>query len=212
MKKRRFVFRRRPEKEPTPITDTTLTTPVPLVDAVPIGPGLIYPDMLPENVWGSNLRGILSRSEWDRLRIPVCEAAGNRCEVCGQSGYDPETGRPRRPDCHELWHFEVTETAAVQRLARLIALCPDCHRVQHSGRASVKGELSLVVAQLQAVNSWNDKEIRLAFDNADDRYHWRRRFEWDLDLTLSAGKIDLADHPDLIIPASKRSSLGNSYG
>lgn len=189
-------------------------TPAPklhFIDALPIGPGLIYPDMLPENVWGSNLRGILSKADWDRLRIPVCEAAGNRCEVCGQPGYDPDAGRPRRPDCHELWHFEVIAGLAVQRLARLIALCPDCHRVQHAGRASVRGELSMVVSQLRAVNSWADHEVRLALDNADERYRWRRRFDWDLDLSLLVGKIQVEGAPDLLIPAGRRRLLGNSH-
>ncbi|GAA2121771.1 hypothetical protein [Glycomyces algeriensis] len=189
-------------------------TPVPqphFIDALPIGPGLIYPDMLPENVWGSNLRGILPKADWDRLRIPVCEAAGNRCEVCSQPGYDPDTGRQRRPDCHELWHFEVTSTSAVQRLARLVALCPDCHRVQHAGRASVRGELSKVVGQLRAVNSWNHSEVRQALHNAEERYRWRRQFNWDLDLTLLAGKMRVARCPNLVVPASERTRLGNSF-
>jgi hypothetical protein len=181
------------------------------VDAVPIGPGLIYPDMLPENVWGSNLRGILLKADWDRLRFPVCEAAESRCEVCGQPGHDPETGQPRRPDCHELWRFEVSASSAVQRLARLIALCPDCHRVQHAGRALVRGELPLVVEQLRAVNAWSDSDIGLAFDNAHERYQWRSKFSWDLDLTMAAGKIQVAGFPDLVIPSAARNSLGNSY-
>jgi hypothetical protein len=183
----------------------------PIVDAVPIGPGLIYLDMLPDNVWGSNLRGILPNTAWHELRLPVCEEAGNRCEVCGQSGYDPDTGRPRRPDCHELWRFEITSTSAVQRLARLIALCPDCHRVLHSGRAAIRGELSMVVAQLRAVNAWNDSEIRLALHNADDRFRWRRRYSWDLDLSVLAGRIRVPAGSGLLIPASERARLGNSY-
>ncbi|MEU5156137.1 hypothetical protein [Glycomyces sp. NPDC021274] len=181
------------------------------LDALPIGPGLIYPDMLPESVWGSNLRGILSKADWDRLRIPVCEAAFNRCEVCGQPGYDPDTNRPRRPDCHELWHFEVTSTSAVQRLARLVALCPDCHRVQHAGRASVRGELSMVVSQLRAVNAWNQSEVRQALHNAEERYRWRRRFSWGLDLTLLAENIHVPRYPSLVVPASERIRLGNSF-
>ncbi|WP_133884206.1 hypothetical protein [Glycomyces sp. NRRL B-16210] len=191
--------------------DTAANASPLMIDAVPIGPGLLYPDMLPANVWGSNLRGILSSGDWDRIRIPVCERAGNRCEVCGQPGFDPESGRPRRPDCHELWHFEVASTSAVQRLAGLIALCPDCHRVQHAGRAAVKGELSLVVEQLRAINGWTDPEIRLALENADERFQWRRRYRWDLNLGLLAPEIHIPGSTNLIIPASQRMRLGNSY-
>jgi hypothetical protein len=189
----------------------TVSVEEPIIDSVPIGPGLIYPDVLPENVWGSNLRGILRRADWDRLRIPVCEAAGMRCEVCGQPGYDPQTGRPRRPDCHELWHFEVTSSTAIQRLSRLIALCPDCHRVQHIGLANLRGELQLVKMQLKAVNSWSDEEIRISLENATDRFAWRSAFDWDLDLSLLAGTIRISGCPSLIIPSTDRPRLGDSF-
>ncbi|WP_157975114.1 hypothetical protein [Glycomyces dulcitolivorans] len=208
---KRFLKRRKTPSETAPSTTPPPAQEQPLIDAVPIGPGLLYPDMLPENVWGSNLRGILTRTQWDQLRIPVCEQARNRCQVCGQPGYDPDSGIPRRPDCHELWHFEVTTTSAVQRLARLIALCPDCHRVQHTGRAFVRGELSMVVKHLRAVNSWGDTEIRLALDNADERFHWRRRYSWDLDLSLLAGKTRLTSCSSMLIPASERAILRSSY-
>jgi hypothetical protein len=208
---KRFLKRRRTPAREAPSTTPQPVQEHPMVDAVPIGPGLLYPDMLPENVWGSNLRGILTRTQWDQLRIPVCEQAGNSCEVCGQPGHDPDSGKPRRPDCHELWHFEVTSTSAVQRLARLIALCPDCHRVQHAGRASVRGELSMVVKQLRAVNSWSDTEIRLALESADERLRWRRTHSWDLDLSLLEGKIRLTDGSGMLIPASERTRIGNSY-
>jgi hypothetical protein len=180
------------------------------IDVLPIGPGVLHPDLLPGNVWGSNLRGIFSRDEWDDLRIPVCEAADNRCEVCKEHSVD-RSGRQRRPDCHELWHFESTAEAKVQRLIRLIALCVDCHRVQHIGLAQVKGELPLVRRQLKKVNSWTDSQVDRAMDDAVARYEWRGRYGWDLDLSLLADKIRIDTHPSLRIPADDRRSLGNSF-
>lgn len=205
---RRSLANRSPARRSQP---GAAPSPDPMVESLPIGPGLIYPDLLPENVWGSNLRGLLPKSDWDRLRIPVCEAAGDRCEVCGQPGFDPRTGRARRPDCHELWSFEIHGDRFVQRLTRLIALDADCHRVQHVGRAGAVGEMELVLMQLRAVNTWNDAEIQLALDNAADRYRWRRQYEWDLDLSLLAGQIRLSQYPDLLIPAAHRRFLGNSF-
>lgn len=204
---KRFLKRSRRSNKPRREPESAIH----YVDALPIGPGLIYPDMLPENAWGSNLRGILPRADWNRLRIPVCEAAGMRCEVCGQPGYDPQTSRPRRPDCHELWHFEVTSTTAVQRLARLIALCPDCHRVQHIGLANLRGELQLVKMQLKAVNSWSEEEISMSLENATERFDWRSGFEWDLDLSVQIGAIQLNGYPGLVVPSVDRRRLGNSY-
>lgn len=183
----------------------------PDIDILPIGPGVIHPDLLPSNVWGSNLRGIFSRDQWDALRLPVCAAAGNRCEVCREPSVD-ERGRPRRPDCHELWHFDSTGETRVQRLIRLIALCVNCHRVQHIGLAQVKNQLPLVRTQLKKVNSsWTDREVDTAMRNAADRFKWRGRFDWDLDLSLLQGTISFEGYPDLLIPARQRSALGSSY-
>lgn len=182
----------------------------PDIDILPIGPGVIHPDLLPSNVWGSNLRGIFSRDQWDALRLPVCAAADNRCEVCREPSVD-ERGRSRRPDCHELWHFDSTGGAKVQRLIRLIALCVDCHRVQHIGLAQLHNKERLVREQLKKVNSWTDREVEVALNNAVSRFQWRGQFDWDLDLSLLQGTIDLENYPDLLIPAQQRWELGNSY-
>jgi hypothetical protein len=192
-------------------TDPPRASSQSFVEELPLGPGMIYPDLLPENVWGSNLRGILSQADWDRIRIPVCEAGGMVCRVCGQVSHDPASGRPRRPDCHELWRFELSRSMAVQRLASLVPLCVDCHRVQHLGRANALGELPLVVMQLRNVNCWSDTEIRAALENAGQRIEWRRSYEWDLDLSLLKGRIQVDGYPGLLIPAADRPKLGNSY-
>lgn len=182
----------------------------PSIAVIPIGPGEIHPDALPNNVWGSNLRGILPRPQWDVLRLPVADKAQNRCEVCNELSFDKQ-GRPRRPDCHELWHFESTGGTYVQRLLRLIALCADCHRVQHVGRAQIMGQTREVHKQLKKVNSWNAGEVHRAMEDARERYEWRGGYDWDLDLTLLQGQISIEGHPTLIIPAADRSSLGNSH-
>ena len=59
------------------------------------------------------------------------------CEICGSPS--TRNGRTVRPDCHEKWVFEFRAGTPVQRLERLIALCPACHQVQHSGLARVQG-------------------------------------------------------------------------
>jgi hypothetical protein len=183
----------------------------PDVSILPIGPGVLYPDLLPSNVWGSNLRGILSRPEWDRLRMPVAQAADMRCEVCRQPSRNGQTRARRTPDCHELWYFESVGDSKVQRLLRLIALCVECHRVQHIGLAQLKNQMWQVRAQLKAVNSWTDAEVDLAIRNAEERFRWRGQYQWDLDLSVLQGKVQVFGHPSLLIPAADREALGNSF-
>jgi hypothetical protein len=175
-----------------------------------LGPGQLRADLLPSSTWGSNLRGVFSREEWDALRIPVCTAAGNLCEVCGAEVH-MDNGRKRRPDCHELWIFERRDGRNIQRLNRLIALCPDCHRAQHIGLAGVNAETGLVIAKLRAVNNWTEAQAQQELNRAWGEYERRQRCRWDLDLSALREALTIDGFPDLYIPAGDRDRLGNSY-
>jgi len=175
-----------------------------------LGPGRLHASLLPTTTWGSNLRGIFSNAEWDRLRIPVCTAAGNVCEVCGAEAH-MDDGRKRRPDCHELWGFEHRDGRNIQRLTRLIALCPDCHRVQHIGLAGLKGETQLVIAKLRAVNGWTRRQTELELDRAEAEFVDRERYAWDLDLSALSDAVTIDGYPDLYISSAARNQLGNSF-
>ncbi|MGW5113059.1 hypothetical protein [Nocardia sp. NPDC004123] len=96
----------------------------------------IRSDLLPPGTHGSNVRGLVDRKVWDALRIPVCTAAGDRCEICGDQAI--RNGRIGRPYCHEKWTFEFRADRPIECLQRLIAPCPGCHQVQHSGLAPSK--------------------------------------------------------------------------
>src|SRR5688500_7037485 len=88
-------------------------------------------ELVPAPCWWMNLRAILPGAEWDALRLAVGEVAGSCCEVCGGVG-------PRHPvEAHEVW--EWSQESSVQRLLRLVALCPPCHVVKHAGRAQLLG-------------------------------------------------------------------------
>lgn len=175
-----------------------------------LGPNQLKCDLLPASTWGSNLRGVFSPRDWDTLRIPVCTAADDVCEVCGAETYTDD-GRKRRPDCHELWTFEHHNGRNVQRLDRLIALCPDCHRAQHIGLAEVNGETGLVITKLCEVNAWTTAQATLEMNRAWAEYEHRQRYHWDLDLSALRAAVTIDGYPDLYFPAEERDHLGNSY-
>jgi hypothetical protein len=170
----------------------------------------IRADLLPASAWGSNLRGILSAQEWERLRLPIIDAAGGCCEIC--------RARPasRRPDCHEQWAFELRAIAPdemplpVQRLVRLVALCPGCHSVQHIGLASLRGYLDEARARLAQLNSWSAVEVAADLHRANQRFALLEVVPWDLDLQILAGQIEVKGFPDLYIPSSAREYLGHA--
>jgi len=122
-----------------------------------------------------------------------------------------EDGRSRRPDCHELWVFETRAGRHIQRLERLIALCPDCHRVQHIGRAEVKGETDRVIAKLREVNGWTQCQAEAELSRAHRVCAQRKLVPWDLDLSVLSEFITIDGFPDLYIPESERRRLGNSF-
>ncbi|WP_107661168.1 hypothetical protein [Nocardia suismassiliense] len=169
----------------------------------------IRADQLPPSTHGSNLRAVVSAAVGDALRIPVCAAAGDRCEICGAESRS--SGRARRPACHEKWEFEFREGRPVQRLARLVALCTGCHEVQHAGYARVQRREHEVVRRLCTLNGWTAEQAHADLARADARCAALDAFSWDLDLSVLRGQLVLEEYAELMVPAEERARLGNSY-
>lgn len=131
--------------------------------------------------------------------MQVYERAGKCCEVCGGRG-------SKHPvECHEVWEYD--ETARVQRLVRMVALCPACHEVKHMGLAGIKGRGEIATAHLAEVNGWStavaDRYVRSAF------VVWEERSArtWSLDVSaLAAYGID----PAIIAEANGTSAKDRS--
>lgn len=135
-------------------------------------------ELVPSAQWGSNLKQALKGKRWDTLRKETYRRAGHRCEVCGGVGQ-------RHPvEAHEVWSYD--EGRGVQRLERLVALCPACHEVKHIGRAVKIGRESEAAAHLAAVNGWTLEETRRYL--REERARWNRRNDiaWMLDLSVLA--------------------------
>ena len=52
--------------------------------------------------------------------------------------------------CHEI--FEFDDQKLIQKLTKLVALCPDCHMVKHIGLAEVNGNLKKATKHFMKVN------------------------------------------------------------
>lgn len=107
---------------------------------------LLIPKALPASTHGDNLRKILPKSKWDKLRKATYERAENKCELCGG------TGNRHPVEAHELWYFDFkTKT---QYLERLVALCPHCHRIQHALLLKLQDDKGFVRAE-HTINHFN---------------------------------------------------------
>ena len=91
-------------------------------------------EFIPEPLWGQSIAQRYPR-QWNKLRRAAYAEAGHRCEVCGGVGFRGSMINPGGLEAHEVWEYEFHGDDAVQRLVRLIALCPRCHQCKHMGRS-----------------------------------------------------------------------------
>lgn len=131
-------------------------------------------ELVPRGVWYTNLRSEIPKEQWDLLRRKTYRAADYRCEICGGVG-------PQWPvECHEKWEYD--DIRHIQRLVSLQALCTDCHRAKHAGRAQVRGETDLVIQHLMKVNEMSRSAALEYIDEALATWLERSTHEWEQDL------------------------------
>jgi len=139
---------------------------------------LLYAELVPSTAWGINVRSKFTRPEWDALREKVYVRANHRCEICGGAG-------GRHPvEAHEVWSYDIA--TRVQKLERLIALCPTCHQVKHLGRTIkvVDNGRALVVNKLKKVNGWTGAQASDHITAVLKEWEERSLVEWTMDLSI----------------------------
>lgn len=118
-------------------------------------------EIVPTSLHGKSPRETMGRGWWDRNRRKTYAAASYRCEICGGTG-------SRHPvEAHEVYEYDESARPPVQRVIRLIALCPACHAVKHLYRthdvAVQLGDMSIyenTLAHLATVNGWNAEQVK----------------------------------------------------
>jgi len=115
------------------------------------------------------------------LRRRSYRDAGYRCEVCGGRG-------PAHPvECHEEWSYD--DAALVQRLVRMVALCPGCHEVKHLGRAHAIGRGEGARAHLASVNGWDQATTADYVEAVFAQWESRSTHEWRLDVDVCGKRL-----------------------
>lgn|SRR5574337_320918 len=132
-------------------------------------------ELVPQTSWMNNVRAVLTTKRWDILRGIVADQAWNVCEICGGVG-------PKHPvECHEIWEYD--EKNRTQKLAGMIALCPDCHMVKHFGFARVQGKEKQALKHFMKINGLKKAEAEAEIAKAFDVWRKRSLIEWELDLS-----------------------------
>ena len=132
-------------------------------------------ELVPRTSWFQNVRSHVTGEQWDRLKRLTFRRAGYACEICGGKG-------DRWPvECHEVFAYD--DERHVQRLVRLMALCPPCHEVKHIGLSGIRGRGAAALSQLARVNGWTTRDAELYLEVCFETWHRRSRHGWNLDLT-----------------------------
>jgi hypothetical protein len=133
-------------------------------------------ELVPRTSWYDNLRKVLPKPEWDKIRKRTYTEYGYRCGVCGAQG---------RLNCHEVWHYSDHDHK--QALGGLIALCDLCHHVKHIGLVGIlarKGQLDYekVVEHFMKVNECERSTFEEHKKETFEQWAERSRHGWQVDL------------------------------
>lgn len=141
-------------------------------------------ELVPATSWYNNLRGVLPKSVWDKIRKRTYTEYGHKCGICGAEG---------RLNCHEIWEYD--DQNHVQKLAGFIALCDLCHHVKHMGLAAIlasEGKLDYerVVEHFMKVNGCDRKAFEEHRTKAFDQWRERSQYEWNVNLGEYEGLVE----------------------
>ena len=134
-------------------------------------------ELVPRSCWYSNLRKVLPKEEWDKIRKETYRKANYKCEICGAGN--------QRINCHEIWDYN--DKKCIQKLKGFQALCNDCHWIKHFGLAQIKadeGELDIIDLEnhFQEVNKVSYEKFEKHVDEAFSIWAKRSNKEWITDL------------------------------
>lgn len=149
---------------------------VPRIFRPELKPPFIRPWMVPQPLWGKNLRALLDREQWDIVRRKAYGDAGYRCRMCGGKG---DTW-PVEAD--EAWHYD--DYLNQQTLKGVIALCPACHSVRHWGKSMISGKEDAAYHHMMMLNgstrSAAEVLVQAAFAEWEKRSKktWSSEYSW----------------------------------
>ena len=131
-------------------------------------------ELVPRTSFCNNLRNNLKSSDWDIVRRACYKSCNYSCEICGGKG-------SKHPvECHEIWEYD--DDRKIQKLIRVIGLCPSCHAVKHYGLQMVRNRDLIAKKHLKTINNWSYSECDEYIQEVFKKWEQRSRYNWILDL------------------------------
>jgi 5-methylcytosine-specific restriction endonuclease McrA len=141
-------------------------------------------ELVPSTSFYSNVRSILPKKEWDRLRKQSYAKANHKCEICKDVGTNQ--GYRHDLECHEIWIYQKD---GVQLLKGLVSLCPRCHQVKHIGRTIAIGKKKEAYAHIAKVNKWKKEDVEKYVGFCFQEHKERSKIKWKLNVKILNEKL-----------------------
>jgi len=143
-------------------------------------------ELIPRPLWGESLAKRYKKA-WDKLRVEAYANADHKCEICGGTGKIGSRINPGGLQAHEVWEYTFDGPNAVQKLVRLIALCPECHGCKHMGRSyKVMSRSAFLALQVHflIVNDMRPEDISEYQAQVMEQWQYHNSLNWTQDLSL----------------------------
>lgn len=158
---------------------------------------------------GQNLWTLFDKSTWDHVRTTNYARSGYRCVLCGeQNTRAADGGSVRGPvDAHEVWSWSMPDDdpsigIGIQRLERIMTLCPACHACFHASNATTRArrdarfeEAAAFIRERQMdINGMSPEELDVHLARSAEEWNRTRGVDrWILDLSHLAAQDYMAD-------------------
>lgn len=173
-----------PNGEPALLTRWSIKPIVPLSglegEVRDFGPTTLVIDFVPKTCWCKKIRYALVPEDFKRLEGLVINRTNRQCEACGVKDPNHEF----RMEVQARWEYDVSDGKYMQRLVRLMAMCPDCHEVTHFGKACLDGRRDAAIVHLQKAANMSAENAQAHADAAYTKLRELNEHEWELDLSL----------------------------
>lgn len=155
----------------------------------------LLPDPVPETCWWTSVQANVPDEIWENIARRVYKDWDYHCSICG--GREPE----HPVEAHEEWYYYVQDGYFVQRLQRIIALCPSCHLVKHIGFARTQDRYNETIQHMAAVNKVSTEIAAEATYQAFKLWEQRNKVPWMLNVM----------HLELEYGINKEGEIVNEY-
>lgn len=151
-------------------------------------------DLVPRTTWYNNLRKVLPKHEWDKIRKGIYAKFNYSCAICGDGG---------RMNCDEIWEFD--DKNCIQKLRGLQAVCENCHHVKHIGFVQI--QISKNIWPDSMLDDLKKHFIKVNSTTVDVfNNHVKEAFKIWRERSKKEWKIDFGEYTDLV---NKQLTLGN---